>query len=84
MDAYGSAVRAARCAAITARRGGLWRLCWGTAVDKRAFHDTIRATESTALRAAEKIMDAGVREAQSKLAMIRRELKRRKRTAGDG
>ena len=39
MDAYGSAVRAARCAAITARRGGLWRLCWGTAVEKRAVED---------------------------------------------
>ena len=48
-------------------------------MDKRQFRDTIRATESTALRAVEKIMDAGVRETQSKLSIIRRELKRRKR-----
>ncbi len=48
-------------------------------MDKARFRDTIRATESTALRAAEKIMDAGVRETQSQLSIIRRELKRRKR-----
>lgn len=48
-------------------------------MDKRQFRDTIRATESSALMAAVKIMDAGVRETQSKLSIIRRELKRRKR-----
>ncbi len=48
-------------------------------MDKRQFRDTIRATESSALMAAVKIMDAGVRETQSQLSIIRRELKRRKR-----
>ena len=48
-------------------------------MDKRQFRDTIRATESSALMAAVKIMDADVRETQSKLSIIRRELKRRKR-----
>lgn len=48
-------------------------------MDRRQFRDTIRATESSALLIAVKVMDASVRETQSKLSIIRRELKRRKR-----
>ena len=53
--------------------------CARVSVDRRQFRDTIRAAESSALRAAEKLMDAGIRETQAKLSIIRRELKRRKR-----
>lgn len=52
--------------------------------ERKARRDAIRALDTVALRYAEREIDACVREAQSKLAMIRRELKRRKRTAGDG
>ena len=48
-------------------------------MDKRAFRDAVKSASNAELRSAEKLMDAGARETQSRLSMVRRELKRRKR-----
>lgn len=47
--------------------------------EKKALRDKIRALDTFALRFAERELDQGVRIAQGRLALVRRELRRRRR-----
>lgn len=47
--------------------------------EKKALRDQIRALDTFALRFAERELDQGVRIAQGRLALVRRELRRRRR-----
>lgn len=48
-------------------------------MNKRQFQDSLKDMDTHSLEVAERWMAVGVRESQSKLAFVRRELKRRKR-----